>query len=88
MQCQARKKRTGEQCRRRAVAGMRVCTVHGGLTPRGAASVHFKTGRYSRYLPARLLDKYEDAGTDPRLLELREDIALLDARIAQLLERV
>ena len=68
--------------------GKRVCQVHGGKTPSGIASPHYKTGRYSKVLPARLTARYEEAATDARLLELRDDIALLDARLADVLGRV
>src|SRR3954469_9482211 len=85
MQCAAKCKATGEQCRRWAVNGKRVCTVHGGLTPSGHASPHFKSGRYSRYLPSRLSERYHEAQADQRLLELREEIALIDARLCDLL---
>lgn len=77
MQCQAKAKSSGKQCNRRAVEGKRVCTVHGGLTPGGLASVHFKTGRYSKYIPARLSEKYQAAIADPDMLSLNEDVALL-----------
>jgi hypothetical protein len=87
MQCQATNKRTKEQCKRRAVAGKRVCTVHGGLTPMGIASPHYKDGRYSKALPARLAAKYEEARTDPDLLALREEVSLLDTRLADLISR-
>ena len=85
MQCSAKCKSTSQQCRRRAVKGKRVCTVHGGLTPAGAASPHYRTGRYSKCLPARLTERYHEAQADKRLLELREEIALIDARLADLL---
>ena len=88
MQCQAKAKSTGEQCKRRAVAGKLVSTVHGGLTPGGIASASYKHGRYSKYLPARLAGRYEEAAADPDLLVLRQDIALVDARLADLLKRV
>jgi hypothetical protein len=88
MQCAAKCKATGDQCRRRAVKGKRVCTVHGGLTPVGSASPHYKSGRYSRHLPARLSERYSEAQTDKRLLELRDEIALVDTRLADLLPRV
>jgi hypothetical protein len=50
--------------------------------------VHFKHGKYSRFLPSRLFATYQDAAHDPQLLELRRDIALTDARIVDLLQRV
>lgn len=59
------------------------CAVHGGKSLAGIAQPGFKTGRYSRYLPARLVGRYEEAAADPELLALKDDIALLDTRIAQ-----
>lgn len=88
MQCIATVRKTGRQCQRRAVTGYRVCQVHGGATPRGIASPHYKTGKYSKVLPKRLAARYHAAIDDPALLELREDIGLLDARLADLLSRV
>lgn len=88
MQCQAKAKSTGKQCNRSAVNGKRVCTVHGGLTPGGIASPNYKTGRYSKYLPDKLASRYEAAVSDPNLLELNHEIALLDGRLSSLLERI
>lgn len=88
MQCQAKAKSTGEQCQRSAVSGKRVCTVHGGLTPGGIASPNFKNGRYSKYLPDRLSVRYEQAVNDPQLLELSHEVALIDARLSDLLNRI
>src|SRR3990172_10824938 len=84
MQCQAKAKSTGVQCRRHAVSGKRVCTVHGGLTPSGPASANYKHGRYSRYLPARLAERYLEAESDPELLSLRSELALVQATLAGL----
>lgn len=86
MQCQAKAKSSGNQCNRRAVTGKRVCTVHGGLTPGGIASPHFKTGRYSKYTPARLVESYDDYRTDPDLLSLNDDVALLRSITTQHLQ--
>ncbi len=62
--------------------------MHGGKHPRGIASPHFKTWRYSKHLPSRLAAQYIAAESDPRLLELRDEVALTDARLADLLGRV
>lgn len=70
------------------MAGRSVCYNHGGKSLAGIASPLMKTGRYSKYLPERLQGRYEEATADPNLLVLREDIALLDARLADLLTRV
>ena len=88
MQCQAKAKRTQVQCRRRAVKGKKVCTVHGGLSRSGIASPTFKHGRYSKDIPARLSERYHQSIEDPELLALKADIALVDARLEDLLTRV
>lgn len=87
-QCEATSKRSGKRCRKHAMRGRNVCMSHGGKTPRGAASPHFKTGRYSRSLPGHLLAAYEQALSDPRLLSLRHELALTDAMIANLLQQL
>jgi hypothetical protein len=61
------------------------CKRHGGMTPSGVASPHFKSGRHSRQLPTRLLERYEEALSDPEMHSLEAEIALVDARIADLL---
>lgn len=82
------KTRAGTPCKRAPVPGRTRCRLHGGLTPAGASHYNFKTGRYSKVLPARLRERYEEAAADPELLALREDIALLDSRLDDLLKRV
>lgn len=81
------KTRAGGTCKQAARANGR-CRFHGGMTPRGIASPHWKTGRYSKYLPERLQERYQASVKDPELLALREDIALLDARLADVLGKV
>lgn len=88
MQCKAKAKSTGKQCRRNAVTGMRVCYVHGGATPKGIMSPNWKTGRYSKYLPTGLMEKYQEALTDRELLNLSDEIALLRTRQFQLIGRI
>jgi hypothetical protein len=88
MQCQAKSKQRHAQCRQQAVRGMEVCHYHGGKTPRGPALPQFKSGRYSRFVPSRLLAHYRDAENDPELTSVRSELALVDARLADLLSRV
>jgi hypothetical protein len=66
------------------------CYKHGGATPSGPASVHFKHGRYSSLLKdiKGLGAHYERALSDPDLLNLADNIAMIDARIGGLLEKV
>jgi hypothetical protein len=65
--------------------------MHGGKTPGGIASVHFKHGKRSRYLKhlaGQLRDGYRAALDDPELLAVRDEIALLQARVVQLLDEL
>ncbi len=80
MKCTAHRT-NGEPCKNNAVTGKQVCRKHGGATPSGIASPHFKTGKYSKYLPEGMLTAYQDARADEMLLSVRHDIHLLDALI-------
>lgn len=64
------------------------CHKHGGATPKGLALPQTKHGRYSKYLPANLLGQYNEAISDPELLTLNDEIAALQARAMQLMERL
>lgn len=86
--CSAHSKRTGEQCKRTAEPGRTVCRYHGGKSPRGVASPSFVHGRYSRSLTGTLAARYHEATTDPELLSVRDEIALLDARISEVLAKI
>lgn len=81
------KTRSGGTCKRAAMRNGR-CNLHGGKSLAALASPATKHGRYSKYLPARLLGRYQEALDDEALLHLHEEIALLDARLAELVERV
>lgn len=71
-----------------AMKGKKGCRVHGGKTPGGLASPHWKHGKYSKYLPERLHTRYQEAVNDDDLLALRDEIALTRSRITELLERI
>lgn len=64
------------------------CRMHGGNQSHGVAHHSTKTGRYSKYLPARLAARYQESQDDETLLGLRDEVSLLDARLAELLGRV
>lgn len=85
-QCTAKAKSTGNQCNRSAVEGSTKCTVHGGLTPKGIASPHFKTGRHSKYIPVGIMDTYHAHLADENKLVLDSEIALVDTRISEIIE--
>lgn len=86
MRCGA-KTRSGEPCKQRAMPNGR-CRMHGGKIPQGFALPQTKTGRYSKHLPTRMLATFDAAQADPDLLALHAEIALVDARIADVLGRV
>lgn len=86
MDCGA-KTRSGNSCKAKARANGR-CRIHGGNSLKGLASPSLVNGRHSRYLPGRLLERYHEALTDGDLLALREEIAVLDARLTDVLGRV
>ena len=52
--CDART-RSGAPCRAPAMRHRERCRMHGGKTPRGIGSPHFKTGQYSRDFLARVM---------------------------------
>ena len=76
--------RDGRPCPNHACYGWSVCRMHGAGTPRGQASPHYVDGRYSKELPSRLRERYDQAASDPDLLVLRSDISLLDVRLGEL----
>lgn len=88
--CTAKSKQAKRRCKNHAVVGFTVCRTHGGGSPVGIAHPSFKHGGKSRHhpMPTRLRETYEAALSDENLVELRADIALMDARLADVLKRV
>lgn len=66
--------------------------LHGGGTPKGAASPNFKHGKFSRVwqnlLPKDVAKDVRRALSDPELLNLEHEAALSDARVAQVARRM
>jgi hypothetical protein len=60
--------------------------MHGGRSPVGPAHGRWRDGRYSKFIPKTLAADYRRAVSDPRLLELDSEVALLQARIGALLK--
>lgn len=78
-------------CIRSPIAGRTRCRQHGGATPCGVDSPHFKTGEHSRImkaLPQRMQAAYEASLNDPAILDLKSSVALIDSRILDLISRV
>ena len=81
------KNRQGRPCAKPPLRGRERCRNHGGASPVGMAHPNFKTGRWSRYLPKNLKAKYEEAQADPFAKTHTSDLALIDAKVKDLLER-
>lgn len=81
------KTRSGEPCRAYPMPNGR-CRMHAGNAAKGRALPQFKHGRFSKYLPARLQEHALAAMTDPELLSQREAIAVLDARLTELIQTI
>ena len=86
--CHALSKQSGGQCRKPAMRGHTVCAMHGGKSRIGMASGTYKHGRYSRCLPVQLQARYTQARTNKDLLSVRDEIAVCEARLADLFTRV
>lgn len=67
------------------------CRLHGGLSLAGAAHPNFRHGgrsKYLQYMHGKLAEKYQAATTDPDLISLSAELALTEARIADVLEQM
>ena len=85
------KKRDGSPCRRPPLAGRKRCALHGGKTPVGVASPHFRHGRESKYLrdlPDALRSGYKAALADESLLSLRDELAVLETRSREVMRQM
>ncbi len=81
-------KHDGTLCRAWPVLGSNRCKFHGGANPKGIAASNFKDGRYSKYLPLGLLTQFNQAKSDEELLSLKDEIALMDTRVGDLLTQL
>lgn len=88
VKCNAKSKRTGEECKRPAINGTGKCYHHGGKSLAGIASGTYKTGAYSKHLPTRLAATYAETLADQKLWELGEKAALVNTRIVELLSKL
>ncbi len=84
--CGAKTKSSGKPCQRPAGwgtdhVGIGKCKLHGGATP-------IKHGLYSKYTSHRLADVVDRLANDEELLDLRKTIALQQALILDILERL
>ena len=86
--CTAKAKGSHEQCKNYVVRGRSKCRLHGGATPRGIASPHFKHGRYSQDLPTQISTSLEEGCLPLNFLQLTDEISLCDNRLQELTEQL
>jgi hypothetical protein len=58
------------------------CRHHGGKSLKGMAATNYQGKSYSKYLPKAVLDDYNTALLDPELIQLKGEIALVEARMS------
>ena len=69
------KTKSGRPCLGKAMRNGR-CRLHGGATPRGPDSPHFKHGRYAYAFKGELLERFKRAAIDNRPLDLLPELAV------------
>jgi hypothetical protein len=77
----------GRYCRKPAMHGRNRCELHGGKTPRGVKSPHYKTGIYGGYLTTELKDKMDKLDTE-NPLDLLPELGILRALLATYLQNL
>jgi hypothetical protein len=77
----------GKFCRNNPLENGR-CKYHGGKTPVGIEAKNTKHGRYSKYIPVALMEKYRHAEEDTDLMSLKGEMALVTARLYELVEKI
>lgn len=82
--------RSGGPCKGAAVTGGNGrCRMHNGHGRNsGLTNGRYRSGRYSRNLPPRLAERYDAALADEELLTIRDEVALIEARLSDVLSRV
>jgi hypothetical protein len=80
--CGAQRRRVPGPCTSTVLYPNGRCRVHGGASLVGTAAPGFRSGRYSKYLPARLSERYEEMLADPEALALQDELAVVGARLA------
>jgi hypothetical protein len=86
LQCSAKSKRTHKRCKARAMSGSDKCYHHGGATP-AVHKGYGSGGLLSKYDYGALGDKIQELVTDPDLIDLREELALLKGLLSTVLEK-
>ena len=90
--CSATAKWSNQPCRAQAVPGSDppLCEKHGGkldlMNVPLDTKVSFEAKRWRKHLPTNLQERYEQSLNDPDILSSRNEIALIDVRLADVIE--
>ena len=89
MQCTARSRSTGNQCRQKARPGYKVCRYHGaGVIKRGTVPGRPPThGRYSERLQSKLGELIDQFEADPEPLAVESELAAARALFTDFVKR-
>lgn len=82
------KTRSGGRCQKYPMRGRTRCALHGGKSKRGREHPNYQGKGYSKDLPTRLADKYEESQSDPELVGYRNSILLFDTRMRELIGKI
>lgn len=84
--CGAKLRNKNAYCQKPPMANGR-CRLHGGSTPSGPDSPHFKTGKFAYAFKNRMADRFAQLQNDKNPLEMVTDLnvqrAMLDEYVAQ-----
>jgi hypothetical protein len=79
-------------CKKYTVQGRNRCRLHGGKAPIGAEAPQFKNGVHSKYARSLkqldVIKEFNEIRSDPDLLRMDDEIALLAMRIGNLVETI
>lgn len=80
--------KAGQQCGLRPAKGRKWCKKHRGAVPVGVNAPAFKHGRFSKYMPAQVAERFQEALHDPDLADYMRDVALIDSFIVDKLQQL
>ncbi len=81
------KNRQGKPCQRPPLKGKKRCRLHGGATPSGPDSVHFKHGRYAEAFRGQMAVKFSAAKKDEDPLDLLPELNIMRVAVSELVEK-
>ena len=87
-QCKGKSRRSGERCKQLTEGDSDYCRFHGARIPRGPRSHFYKHGGYAKYVPDRMRADVARLAADEKLLDLNQEVALLKARVTDVLKQV